>query len=220
MKSKHRVDLNAIARIYQDVDGEVQAVMRQRRERGDSIPCKRGCDSCCYDAIQVAPFEVLPIIEAIRHLDREQQDNIHAGIVSWCDNMATKGIGIDDDQPSLARYYAAPRARCPLLDQRTRDCLCYAARPLACRTHVLIGEDSGPCDNRAQVLSIPVIDPNPILTPAYRKLITASVKRGARSAAVTAAMLPAMLLRAWSLVEAPPLRDSVQLCRDWLDRVF
>jgi Fe-S-cluster containining protein len=220
MKRKYRVDLDAIARIYQNVDREVAAVMRQRREQGDPIPCRRGCDSCCYDAVQVAQFEVLPIVEAIRRLDQKQQDSIRAGIGAWCENMAAKSIGIDDAEPSLARYYAAPRARCPLLDQATRDCLCYAARPLACRTYVLIGENSGPCDNRARVFSIPVIDPNPILTPAYRKLITASVKRGAANVAVTAVMLPTMLLRAWSLVEAPGQRDNSRSYRDWLDRVF
>jgi Fe-S-cluster containining protein len=88
------------------------------------IACQTGCDSCCYNQVELTPPEALLIGHHIaQHFSQAEKDLL-------LDHVARimEIIKAMDRAQSAARRREIP---CPLLRQRT--CSVYPARPLVCR---------------------------------------------------------------------------------------
>jgi hypothetical protein len=88
------------------------------------VACQEGCDSCCYNQVELTPPEALLIGHHIaRQFSQADQDLLldHAARI-------IEIINVMGQNESAARRREIP---CPLLRHRT--CSVYAVRPLVCR---------------------------------------------------------------------------------------
>ena len=93
------------------------------------IACASGCSFCCYQPVRVSPAEAFFLARQIG----ERPEAMAA-----VRDTAALLLGRPADAPKVVW------TRCPLLDQAGR-CTVYAARPLACHSHVSI--DVNDCKN-------------------------------------------------------------------------
>jgi Fe-S-cluster containining protein len=88
------------------------------------VACQAGCDSCCYNQVELTPPEALLIGHHIaQHFSEADKELLLAHVARIMQIIAAMGRG-----ESAARRREIP---CPLLRQRT--CTVYPARPLVCR---------------------------------------------------------------------------------------
>jgi hypothetical protein len=80
------------------------------------IACRRGCDSCCHQAVGVTRVEVARLAAAVAALSDEARAALQA---------------------TVARAAKRKRPRCGALDDRG-GCQLYGARPVVCRSHGLV----------------------------------------------------------------------------------
>jgi Fe-S-cluster containining protein len=186
---------------YESFDTRMKDLIALAREEGHAIPCKRGCSHCCSDVALVTQFDMPPLIECIRALPKSEQNRIRARIVVWHTNVSSKGIHPDNAEPEMARYHAAPKARCPILNTETNECRAYRGRPPACRGHVVIDQEASVCANRAENPEVQCLSVEDEICRLTSFTIGHSLPNGPGDVYLLVLMLPAMLARAWSLVE-------------------
>jgi Fe-S-cluster containining protein len=88
------------------------------------VACQTGCDSCCYNQVELTPPEALLICHHIaQHFSAAEQELLLAHVDRIMEIIKAMG-----QAESAARRREIP---CPLLRQRT--CSIYPARPLVCR---------------------------------------------------------------------------------------
>jgi Fe-S-cluster containining protein len=88
------------------------------------VACQAGCDSCCYNQVELTPPEALLIGHHIaQHFSDSEKDLLLAHMARILEIIMAMGQG-----ESAARRREIP---CPLL--RNRTCSVYPARPLVCR---------------------------------------------------------------------------------------
>ena len=88
------------------------------------IACQSGCDSCCYNQVELTPPEALLIGHHIaQHFSEAEQELLLAHVARIMEIIKAMGPA-----QSAARRREIP---CPLLRQKT--CSVYPARPLVCR---------------------------------------------------------------------------------------
>jgi Fe-S-cluster containining protein len=88
------------------------------------VACQSGCDSCCYNQVELTPPEALLICHHIaQHFSDAEQELLLAHVARIMEILKTMGKA-----ESAARRREIP---CPLLRHRT--CSIYPARPLVCR---------------------------------------------------------------------------------------
>ncbi|MFO7880447.1 MAG: YkgJ family cysteine cluster protein [Bacteroidales bacterium] len=93
------------------------------KEQNKKIDCKKGCDTCCYQAVFVSPFEAIHTAEYIRqHFSSGQQEKLRKKL------QEKHEVTGDMD----AATYLAYRHACPFLDENG-SCIVHKARPVACR---------------------------------------------------------------------------------------
>jgi len=116
-----------------------EAVAQVRARHGAEVRCRKGCADCCHAVFDVSPVEAACLLAHFDALDRGSRRTALAraekAMAAW--NRLVR----DGDDLSRARI------RCPLLTRRD-ECLCYAARPINCRTYgvpTVIGGRSHVC---------------------------------------------------------------------------
>jgi hypothetical protein len=88
------------------------------------VACQAGCDSCCYNQVELTPPEALLIGHHIaQQFSDSDKDLLLAHVARIIEIIKAMG-----PSGSAARRREIP---CPLL--RNRNCLVYPARPLMCR---------------------------------------------------------------------------------------
>jgi Fe-S-cluster containining protein len=88
------------------------------------VACQTGCDSCCYNQVELTGPEALLIGHHIaQHFPQAEKDLLLAHLARIMEIINAMGKA-----ESAARRREIP---CPLL--RNRTCLVYPARPLVCR---------------------------------------------------------------------------------------
>lgn len=87
------------------------------------VACQEGCDSCCYNQVELTPPEALLIGHHIAQHSEAEKDLLLAHVARIIEIIA--GLGKTE---SAARRREIP---CPLL--RNRTCSVYPVRPLTCR---------------------------------------------------------------------------------------
>ena len=103
-----------------------QAFEAVRKAHPQAITCGKGCADCCHAVFDVSLVEAVNLQAHFQGLDPTVQGEIVAAAQearqAWAQIMESR---LD---PAVARI------RCPLLDAQGA-CLCYAARPVNCRTY-------------------------------------------------------------------------------------
>lgn len=198
-----RVIQDAYAAFDQHVAGSIELA---RTSRGSTVPCKRGCSACCSEPLIVTQYCMPPIIEKIRAMPKAERAAIKKRIVEWVRLLHEKGIHRDSTDPDLdfAAWHRAPKPVCPLLDRATGDCSVYEARPIGCRSHVVVDEDPSACDRADSSKGISVLLFTEPATKTLAHCMAHSVGE-ARDVPLLMLLLPSMLARAWVLVENPGL---------------
>src|SRR5271157_1734511 len=129
-----------VRRAYLEFDVHASALVRKARETVH-VPCKAGCDACCYDVAWVLPPEGEEIAERVRSMPARKRQGVVDRIRAWHEGMRAAGLDPDDIRPDLRAYHRA-RLACPLLDVETHRCMVYDVRPMACRGHYVVAEDA------------------------------------------------------------------------------
>jgi Fe-S-cluster containining protein len=94
------------------------------QELPQPVACQTGCDSCCYNQVQLTPPEALLLGHHIaQEFSDSEKDLLLAHVARIIEIIKAMGPA-----ESAARRREIP---CPLL--RNRTCLVYPARPLVCR---------------------------------------------------------------------------------------
>lgn len=150
----------SVVAAYRGFDVAVDALVRDVRSKGATIPCSNGCDACCYEPVALSNHEAAVIAERI-HMDdyRRKRVSAHA---AWLEAQGWVGDGV------APRAYLTERMPCPLLDVLTHQCVVYDVRPIACRAHILVDMDPAVCSNRALH---PAIDTLKVDGPAVQALL-------------------------------------------------
>lgn len=214
-KTIESVNLQAVREVYQEVDVLLTDIVARARDEGHKIPCKRGCSACCYDVAIVTHYEIVPILDAIRKMPKEQQEKIRADTLKWAENMAHKTISVNSTEPDLRRYHAEPKAKCPLLDAEKGECMVYEHRPPACRFHIVGNIEPAACANRQNEPQITALELHEPVARTQMLIVSSMIKKtGHRTIPVLALMIPGMLLHAWRAIENPELS-----LEDWLEGV-
>lgn len=97
-------------------------------------PCRDGCSACCYQAVLVTDQEA-EIIERYTGIEREPQRPID--VAQLLDEAIRMVREVEANQ---RRYFKVP---CSFL--RGTRCSIYEVRPMACRTHHILGDTAAPC---------------------------------------------------------------------------
>lgn len=210
-----KVNLTEIAEMYSSFDRAVDTLIEKGRELGASIPCKRGCDACCYDIALATQFEIPPIVDAVRELSEDDQQKIRSQLIEWTKALGQKSISLNEYDIDVRKYHSEPRAACPLLDRDKHECMVYAQRPLSCRGHVLINQEPSACSQRAVNPEITCLMTQNIAAQGILHLVKLHARKKADTVGVGVLMLGSMLLKAWNLVEQTSEPDYVE----WLEGI-
>lgn len=119
-----------------------------------SKKCKRGCDWCCYQSVEILNWEKPLILNYISEkLSDNQKTTIKKKLLLWLNYfnimMPSKNIlSVDDVFVKFQQKQRKDRIACPFLHQH--NCLIYLVRPLSCRMHVA---ENGPAQCKANPLN-------------------------------------------------------------------
>lgn len=138
-------------------DVAVQSLVRRARAEGHSIPCKLGCDACCYDVARTLGVEAPELAERVRAMPTVKRQRVVEAIRAWFAGMWAAGLDPANISPDIQAYHRAHLA-CPLLDIEHHRCMVYDIRPLACRGHYVVAPDARVCANRAEVPEVTTLE--------------------------------------------------------------
>jgi Fe-S-cluster containining protein len=138
---------------YREFDVAIESLVAHTRRIGWDVPCKSGCDACCYDVVLMSHHEALPLLERIGTWPIARQDALKRRIAEWYRTM--KGLGVnplrvpDGPGESLDAFHRT-RVPCPLLDRERHECMVYEERPIACRGHVVGNTSPATCARQGE----------------------------------------------------------------------
>lgn len=119
-----------------------------------STNCKRSCDWCCYQSIEILNWEK-PLI--INYISEKLSDNkkriVKQNLTFWLNYFnqmvpSNAILSVDDVFVKFQQQQGKDRIACPFLHQH--ECVIYPVRPLSCRMHVA---ENGPIACRANPLN-------------------------------------------------------------------
>jgi Fe-S-cluster containining protein len=192
-------DVEGVRAVYEDFDVSVRDIVRRARaEEFVTVPCKTGCDACCYDIALATSFEADVVVDHVRRLPQTEQVAIRRAAKDWLAAMRRADIDLFEISPDVAGY-ARAHAACPLLNTQTHECRVYDSRPLACRGHFLANANPSLCASRADHPTIPAINVDEIIQRAFVDVVSLHTKtlNGKR---LELAILPTLLAKALRLL--------------------
>jgi len=202
-----------IERRYREFDVSIDRLIRQARQEGNTIPCERGCDACCFDLLIVSQFELPPLIEALRKMTPERRLAIKMRLVAWVTKMKAAGLDPCDTEQDRATYYRAGLP-CPFLNIEKHECSIYHVRPINCRAHHIANASPAVCANVAEVPTTPMLLIDDILGAYVSAVLGDQKAQEGEYLHMVFALLPTMLTAVWYLVE-----DPQRSIADWLAQV-
>lgn len=103
--------------------------------------CKKGCDWCCYQSVEILNWEEPLIISYIeKHFSALKKTELKNKLTEWF-NYFDKSIGkvdvlsYDDVFVKFHEKQALDRIPCPFLENHI--CSIYEVRPICCRMHIV-----------------------------------------------------------------------------------
>lgn len=143
------------------------AVREGVKEKGQPIPCSKGCSACCNSLIPLSVPEVFRMREELLVMPTEKSNQILKSCIHTAEKILEKTGRTDclkdfsrNGKPRISqinKWYGELKLTCPFLSEDL--CMLYEQRPLVCREHIVTGS-SGPCQKdhkcRPNVLQMPV----------------------------------------------------------------
>lgn len=115
---------------------------------GDAVkphaPCRKGCSSCCYQAVAISLPEALLLSQA----SGRRAERINRG-------LGETYVALTRAQTEA---YGVP---CPFLSAADGICTVYEHRPMACRVHHVLNETAAQCDVTKEKADAPIISMHP-----------------------------------------------------------
>jgi Fe-S-cluster containining protein len=109
---------------------------------GKSVSCREGCAACCRQAVPLADVEAWALGDLIEAMPEPRRALIRQRLAEAERKLDAAGIAMldvhghsTDEYRQLAKTYFDLRLDCPFLDNER--CSIHAARPLACREHLV-----------------------------------------------------------------------------------
>ncbi len=109
---------------------------------GKRISCREGCAACCRQAVPLADVEAWALGDLIEAMPEPRRAVIRARFAEAERKLDATGLGMldvhgrsNDEYRQFAKAYFDLRLDCPFLDNER--CSIHAARPLACREHLV-----------------------------------------------------------------------------------
>jgi Fe-S-cluster containining protein len=196
---------------YKEFDVAIESIFKQARAEGSTIPCKKGCHACCYEAVLMTHFEAEPFVDALRALPKDVRRGIKLRLLDWFRRMKKAGVKFGGE-PNRSEYYKAHLA-CPALDPETKACLIYDARPIACRAHHIVNASPDVCSNIVENPRVPSIMLNEQVNIPFLTWIMGQHDTPTGKLMMAMGMMPLFLWAVWPLVE-----DRSLSVDDWIDR--
>ena len=122
--------LGTLREIYEDIDARVAAAAHDV-----SLPCKKGCDACCHEAVFLSAPEFLGVAQDILTWPTERRASVVGQMLRFAELFEDELEQLDIFEAGPERDEVARRVkfRCPLLDS-DGTCGVYAWRELNGRT--------------------------------------------------------------------------------------
>ncbi|MBM3620401.1 MAG: YkgJ family cysteine cluster protein, partial [Alphaproteobacteria bacterium] len=106
------------------------------------ISCAAGCGACCRQPVPVSDVEAWWLIDLVEKMPEPRRAVIRARFAEAERKLDSTGLGILDvhgrsknEYRQFAKAYFDLRLDCPFLEKER--CSIHAARPLACREHLV-----------------------------------------------------------------------------------
>ena len=153
-------DLVPLARAMSD--RITDACVREARQAGLCVPCRKGCSTCCHFLTAVSAPEAMRLSEDIKSLGGKQERTLLAACLDASKLILNapppppgSGDGPDEHLRRLSRWYASLDLACHFLTDNA--CSIYANRPIACREFVVVSSP-GQCgpEGTASSLDLPI----------------------------------------------------------------
>ena len=162
--------LSDVAPVAQALASNLSSDACSRQEAGgDSVTCGKGCGACCKYLVPLSVPEAFRLAEDIEAMEEPRRDRVWAAFDTAAERivraegppLASDGSRNAPDAPdachAAGQWYSRLDLPCPLLAENV--CSFYAARPVACREHLVT---SAPKDcrgfqpGRGRAVDVPV----------------------------------------------------------------
>jgi Fe-S-cluster containining protein len=116
--------------------------------KGEKVPCRKGCCSCCSSLIPMSLPEVFRLSEEFAEMPEDKNQRLLRDCIDSAQKILKKA-GEDNSLHDFANndkskitelneWYSELGIECPFLSKRGL-CKIYEQRPLACREHIVTG---------------------------------------------------------------------------------
>ena len=174
-------------------DLSMRRLVQGAASRGDPVPCRKGCCSCCRYLVPVSPPEAMDMADRVERLPQPRRGEVEGRLRRAAEAIlrAAPSLAPRPTTEQLSRWYWSLGLDCPLLEEGA--CSIYPWRPLACREHI-IADSPADCA-REQSPQVPLAPPVSLALALCR---AAAVLEGTEPQSV---LLPLALL--WARSHAP-----------------
>lgn len=163
-----RTTLTELLPIVQNIENAIIARVAQEVEAaGSPISCRAGCGACCRQMVPVSLFEAEALIDWMRSLPQERQDELaqrfHHALLALRDAgvidkiLSSEWIVEKEQTTQLAIDYFHASVACPFLENES--CSIHPIRPLACREYLVVSPPElcqNPAENQVTGVQLPL----------------------------------------------------------------
>ena len=186
------------------LDAGLSKLLTKLRGHGTVIPCRQGCPSCCFYAIDIELLDVWNLIAELRTWSPADRAAVRERLSAAL--RRAQGARIDltslHERKERRLRYLAARIACPFLVDDA--CSIYRVRPSVCRTHYVANTDPADCRNPRAAFDFLRTQP---YVDAFFEHVAAGFVLFAGEPLPRAALATTNLLLAldgaWSLIDGP-----------------
>jgi len=146
-----------IARIISDKIADV--AVQENLDKGERVPCRQGCTSCCNYLVTASSAEIFSIVDNMKKNDSSFRKYIQRNALLACKKILKKRppeFRGHNQLNKLSTWYKSLNISCPFIFEGS--CSIYDIRPISCREYFITGS-SDACKGKssaAQVLDLPL----------------------------------------------------------------
>jgi Fe-S-cluster containining protein len=173
------IKLSEIVPFARELSSKISDIIRAKlSKQGKSIPCRKGCSTCCCYLVPLSVPEAFRLREEVISMP----ENIRINILKSCLASARK---ILDEKPKdlnllainhISNWYSSLGLICPLLSDDI--CSIYDKRPIVCREYLVTGiECQAALEGNFRIIDIPVsiAEALGLLSAEYEQIDTESI---------------------------------------------
>jgi Fe-S-cluster containining protein len=192
---KEPIRLSDLARSALSLDDQLVKLSVKKHAPGPSaVSCRKGCASCCYQAIPLSPPEVFLLYDIVEVMPEARQEQVLARFVEAEEQLEGKGfherfevVTTTEELGELAAAYFKLGLPCPFLEGKV--CSIYDSRPASCREYLV----TTPAQHCAEIGTKPIRS-----MPMSIRMSEALCRVAARVLDIAPALIPLTLAMAWA----------------------